>query len=148
MKIKFPDTLTGNVTQEPLRAVNPQRAPLHLLADLQMETGWTMKEFQERGRSFYGHAMSIWLTLHNAGFTITWDEAQNLSLDDIELIEEPGDRAAAGLEENPAEGDASEPASPASNQEGASNAPPKAVTRSKKKSPGSTAKSAKDSPTS
>ena len=150
MKIRFPEHLTGGVTSEPLRAVNPQKAPIRLIGELQMETGWTVQEFQNRGKTFFGHAMSVWLTLHNAGFTtITWEQAQDLSLDDLELIEEPGDRAAAAEAGIAVEEDASEPASPASSPDAEPAVQPRpASTRSKQPSRGSTAKSARGSRTS
>lgn len=151
MKLKFSEHLTGGVTSSPLRALNPSSAPLRLVAELQMETGWDLKTFRQNGATMYTFAMSAWLTLHNAGFTtITWDEAQNLAMDDIEFVEEPGDRAAAaaaGIDEQ--EEDASEPASPDSNPDSAPAAPRKtAATRSKTPSRGSTAKSARGSRTS
>lgn len=152
MKLKFPDRLTGGVTQAPLRAINPANSPIRLVAELQMETGWDLKTFRQNGATMYTFAMSAWLTLHNAGFTaITWDEAQDLAMDDIEFVEEPGDRAAAaakGLVDEQ-EGDASEPASPDSNPDSAPAAPRKpSATRSKTPSRGSTAKSARGSRTS
>jgi hypothetical protein len=152
MKLKFPDRLTGGVTSAPLRAINPSNAPIRLVAELQMETGWDLKTFRQNGATMYTFALSAWLTLHNAGFTaITWDEAQNLAMDDIEFIEEPGDRAAAaaaGIVDEQ-EGDASEPASPASSPDSAPAAPRKpAATRSKTPSRGSTVKSARGSRTS
>lgn len=152
MKLKFPDHLTGGVTAAPLRAINPSNAPIRLVAELQMETGWDLKTFRQNGATMYTFAMSAWLTLHNAGFTtITWDEAGNLAMDDIEFIEEPGDRAAAAaagvLDEQ--EEDASEPASPDSSPDSAPVEPRKpAATRSKTPSRGSTAKSARGSRTS
>lgn len=150
MKIKFSDHLTGGVTQEPLRAINPSSAPLRLVAELQMQTGWDLKTFRQNGATMYGFAMSAWLTLHNAGFTtITWDAAADLAMDDMELIEEPGDRAAAEQATGQAgEGDASDPASPGSSQDDEPEPPRPAATRSKTPNRGSRAKSANASPTS
>ena len=149
MKIKFSDHLTGGVTQEPLRAINPSTAPLRLVAELQMETGWDLKTFRANGATMYTFAMSAWLTLHNAGFTtITWDDAVDLAMDDMEFIEEPGDRVAAGMTDEQTEEDASEPASPGSSPAGEPATPPRAATRSKTPNRGSRAKSANGSRTS
>ncbi|MEJ1087055.1 hypothetical protein WDU99_01845 [Microbacterium sp. Mu-80] len=150
MKIKFPDHLTGGVTREPLRAMNQKNAPIRLLAELQMETGWDLKTFREAQATMYSIAMAAWLTLHNAGFTtITWDQAANLSTDDLEFIEEPGDRAAAEQAlADAGEGDASDPASPASSPDAEPEEPQPEATRSKKPNRGSPAKSARGSRTS
>lgn len=150
MKIKFPDHLTGGVTREPLRAINQKNAPIRLVAELQMETGWDLKTFREAQATMYSIAMAAWLTLHNAGFTtITWDQAADLSTDDLEFIEEPGDRAAAEQATADAgEGDASDPASPGSNPDAEPAEPRKAATRSKQPSRGSRARSASASRTS
>lgn len=148
MKIKFSDHLTGGVTREPLRAINPSTAPLKLVAELQMETGWDLKTFRQHGTTMYTFAMSAWLTLHNAGFTtITWDDAAALAMDDMEFVEEPGDRAAADIAEDATEGDASEPSQDSSPEDAPAEAP-KAATRSRTPNRGSRAKSANASPTS
>ncbi|WP_309129480.1 hypothetical protein [Microbacterium sp.] len=150
MKIRFPDHLTGGVTREPLRAMNQKNAPIRLVAELQMETGWDLKTFREAQATMYSIAMAAWLTLHNAGFTtVTWDQTAELSTEDLEFIEEPGDRAAAeqALAES-GEGDASDPASPASSRDAEPAEPRKAATRSKNPSRGSQAKSARGSRTS
>lgn len=150
MKIRFPEHLTGGVTREPLRAMNQSNAPIRLVAALQMETGWDLKTFREAQGTLYSVAMAAWLTLHNAGFTtITWDQAADLAIDDVEFIEEPGDRVAAEQALGAAgEGDASDPASPASSRDAAAAEPRKAGTRSKQPNRGSRAKSANASRTS
>ena len=149
MKIKFPESLTGGVTSAPLRAINMQNAPLSLVAELQMQTGWDLKTFRTYSTTMYTFPMAAWLTLHNAGFTdITWDQAAALTMEDLEFVEEPGDRAAAGLDDTDTAADASEPASPASSPAAAPAEHPPAATPSKKKSRGSRAKSANASATS
>lgn len=86
-----------------LRMIDPRHARNRDLWEMQRQSGLSMPEINEvfgktKDDGMVGAANAIveFLTLRNAGFAVTWDQALDLTSDDIDEISEPElDQAAA-----------------------------------------------------
>lgn len=76
------------------RIIRIEHAKLGSMAELQYQSGWKLKELNER-IAFESYAMAalMFLTLWEAGERPTWDDCLNIASDgtDVEWIKEPSD---------------------------------------------------------
>lgn len=82
-----------NIDGRTLVAKNMDTAPIRHVAELQRQTGWKLEELRDNVQKIdiYAAAVLLFLTLHNAGFTPTWDDVLDRDLSELEIIQEPGD---------------------------------------------------------
>ncbi|MEB0200559.1 hypothetical protein QN354_02165 [Cryobacterium sp. 5I3] len=77
-----------------LRAVNLSTARNRDIMQLQTESGMRMKQIAEIGKTNDTFAMLVvsYLTQHNAGLFVKWDDLLDASLDELgAYVKEPGD---------------------------------------------------------
>lgn len=77
--------------------VQPSRMTLKAYRVLQIQSGLKSKEFQEATSTIGGQtAVTVFASLHAAMKPITWLEAESLTMEQIDFIQEPGDRSGDG----------------------------------------------------
>lgn len=72
------------------------------LVEFQRQSGIDLSKWDSGDAAVYGNAFAAFCALHNAGFQPNWEELLDRDLDEIEIVEEPGDTRTA-------EADAPEP---------------------------------------
>ena len=85
-----------------LRGIRPDKGKIRDLAAIQESTGWSMEDLNKRltTQEMVTAQVVVFLSLRNAGMFVTWDEVGDFAQDEVEVVEEPGDRPAV---EDPAE---------------------------------------------
>lgn len=133
MKIRIKDvTVVGR---------NIDSARIRDLVELQTQTGMKLPEIREAGApgAVYTAPIVAFLSMRGAGHSFTWDDALDLSLDDIRVVVEPGDQRgtqedAAADPQQPSGASAPDGDAPAEEPASSASHP------SKRRSPGSTSK--------
>lgn len=93
MRIKFLGPEGAKFAGTELRGITPNMAKTGDLAAIQLATRWKMPELLNNVNTLemVGTQAAFFLTLRNAGFFVSWEEAGNIAQGDFETIQEPGD---------------------------------------------------------
>ncbi|MEZ3156855.1 hypothetical protein AB1K56_07970 [Microbacterium sp. BWR-S6Y] len=133
MKIRIKDvTVVGR---------NIDSARIRDLVELQTQTGMKLPEIREAGKpgALLTAPVIAFLSMRGAGHAFTWEDALDLSLDEIRVVVEPGDRPAVQEDEQ------ADPPQPSGDSAPDGDAPAEATASSarrpsKRRSPGSPSK--------
>lgn len=75
--------------------VNPNTCTVGAMEDLQDDTGWDDEEIQRRvSRATSRTAMMLFLSLRDAGHTVSYEDVRKMPQGTMQLLEEPTDRKA------------------------------------------------------
>jgi hypothetical protein len=96
---------------------NLDTARIRDVAELQQQTGWKLSQVRQEiaDSDAISAGVLIFLSMRHAGLPTTWDEVQDRTLEEVRIIQDPGDIAreqpeAEASDPLPASGDSSQDA--------------------------------------